>query len=165
VTVLSDSSPLITLAEIGLLDLLPKLYETVMITPQVYAEVVVGGAGLAGSSQISMAGWIDVNPVQNPADLAAAQQRYGLGAGELSVIVLALELKADILLIDDRDARKVARQQGLFVLGCIGILHEAFDRSLLSDLREAYRALLASGAYIHPTLLENILKARNLQSL
>lgn len=57
-TVLSDSSPLITLSKIGRLDLLPQLYETVTITPEVYAEVVVGGAGLAGSSQISTAKWI-----------------------------------------------------------------------------------------------------------
>jgi hypothetical protein len=64
VTVLSDSSPLITLAKIGRLDLLPQLYEKVTITPEVYAEVVVSGAGLAGSSQISAAKWIDVKPVQ-----------------------------------------------------------------------------------------------------
>jgi predicted nucleic acid-binding protein len=75
VTVLSDSSPLITLAKIGRLDLLPKLYEKVTITPEVYAEVVVSGAGLAGSSQIFAAKWIDVKPVQKPADLADAQQR------------------------------------------------------------------------------------------
>jgi predicted nucleic acid-binding protein len=75
VTVLSDSSPLITLAKIRRLDLLPELYETVTITPEVYAEIVVSGAGLPGSSQIATAKWIHVKPVQKPADLAVAQQR------------------------------------------------------------------------------------------
>jgi uncharacterized protein len=117
VTVLSDSSPLITLAKIGRLDLLPKLYEKVTITPEVYAEVVVSGAGLAGSSQISAAKWIDVKPVQKPANLADAQQRFSLGIGKLSVIMLGQELKADVLLIDDMKARKLAREEGLAVLG------------------------------------------------
>ena len=52
--VLSDSSPLITLAKIGRLDLLRELYSTVTITPEVYAEVVFDGTGLAGSSAESV---------------------------------------------------------------------------------------------------------------
>ena len=116
--VLSDSSPLITLAKLGRLDLLPALYKTVTITKEVYAEVVVNGAGLAGSSQISGATWIDVQNVRRQ-DFAAARLRVGLGAGELSVIILAHELRADLLLIDDRDARRAARQEGLAVLGCV----------------------------------------------
>jgi predicted nucleic acid-binding protein len=165
VTVLSDSSPLITLAKTGHLDLLPQLYQTVTITPEVYAEVVVSGAGLAGSSQISTANWVHVKPVQKPANLAAAQQRFGLGIGELSIIMLAQELKADVLLIDDMKARNLAREEGLAVLGCVGILHDAFGQKLLSDLTGAYRQLLASGAYIDRAFLENILKILNLPPL
>ena len=116
-TVLSDSSPLITLAKIGCLELLPQFYETVTVTPEVYAEVVVGGAGLAGSSQNSTAKWIHVEPVQQPASLAAAQQRFGLGIGELSIITLGRELKADVLLIDDLKARNLAREEGLACWG------------------------------------------------
>ena len=164
-TVLSDSSPLITLAKIGRLDLLPHLYERVTITPEVYAEVVVSGAGLAGSSQISAAKWIDVKPVQKPANLADAQQRFSLGIGELSVIMLGQELKADVLLIDDMKARKLAQEEGLAVLGCVGVLHDAFGLKLVSDLPETYRQLLASGAYVDRVLLEGILKILNLPPL
>lgn len=96
-TVLSDSSPLLTLAKIKRLELLPQLYQTVTITPEVYAEVVVRGAGLAGASQVSEAEWINVMPVQEPARLASAQQRFGLGIGEVSVIILGRELRADLL--------------------------------------------------------------------
>jgi hypothetical protein len=49
VAVVSDASPLITLAKIGRLELLPQLYETIVITGEVYDEVVIRGAGLAGS--------------------------------------------------------------------------------------------------------------------
>jgi len=162
VTVLSDSSPLITLAKIGYLDLLPQLYEKVTITPEVYAEVVVRGAGMAGSSQISAVKWLDVKPVQKPANPADAQQHYNLGIGEQSVIMLGRELNADVLLIDDMKARKLAQEEGLVVLGCVGVLHDAFGLKLISDLPEAYRQLLASGAYVDRPLLENILKILNL---
>jgi predicted nucleic acid-binding protein len=162
VIVLSDSSPLINLAKLGRLDLLPALYKTVTVTHEVYAEVVVNGAGMAGSSQISGAAWIDVRNVAKHSDLSAARQRVGLGVGELSVIILAQELRADLLLVDDRDARRAARQEGLAVLGCVGILHEPFDQELLSDLRDCYLRLLASGAYIDPRLLDGILTSRNL---
>ena len=163
--VVSDSSPLITLAKIGRLELLPRLYQTITITPEVYAEVVVSGAGLAGSSQIAAAQWIDVTPVRKGANLAAAQQRFGLGTGELSAIVLCQELKADVVLIDDSKARKVAQEEGLRVLGCVGVLEDAFRLKLLSDLPEAYRQLLVSGAYVDRQILENSLTTLNLPPL
>ena len=72
--VLSDSSPLITLAKVRHLDLLPALYKTVTITPQVYDEVVLSGVGLAGSSQASDATWIEVKNVRETGDLAACQE-------------------------------------------------------------------------------------------
>ena len=162
--VVSDSSPLITLAKIGRLELLPRLYQTITITPEVYAEVVVSGAGLAGSSQIAAAKWVDVKPARKTANLAA-QQRFGLGIGELSTIFLSQEWKADVVLIDDSKARKVAQEEGLRVLGCVGVLEDAFSLKLLSDLPEAYRQLLVSGAYVDRQILENSLKALNLPPL
>ncbi len=53
--------------------------------------------------------------------------------------MLGQELKADIVLIDDMKARKVAREEGLAVLGCVGVLQDAFGLKLLPDLPEAYR--------------------------
>ena len=99
-TVVSDSSPLITLSKIGQFDLLPQLYRTIIITPEVYAEVAVTGSGLVGASQIAFAWWIVVQPIKRIDELSRARQRFNLGAGELSVIVLAQELKADAVLID-----------------------------------------------------------------
>ncbi len=164
-TVVSDSSPLIILAKIGRLELLPRLYRTITITPQVYAEVVVVGEGLAGSAEIASAKWIDVKPVRNAADLKMARQSYGLGIGELSTIFLGKQLRADLVLIDEAKARKVAQEQELAVLGCVGVLEDAFGLRLLSDLPQAYRQLLASGAYVEPKILENSLKMLNLPPL
>jgi predicted nucleic acid-binding protein len=165
VKVVSDSSPLITLAKIGQLELLPQLYQRVTVTPQVYREVVVDGEGLAGSSEIKAAKWIDVQPVSKPDDLALAQQGSGLGIGELSAIQLGLEIRANLVLLDEIRARNVALGHGLTVLGCVGVLEDAFGSRLLADLREAYQRLLASGAYVDPKILENSLKSPNLPVL
>lgn len=125
-TVISDSSPLITLAKIGRLELLPQLYQSIAITPQVYDEVVVRGAGLTGSAEIAGSNWIDVKPVKNVGELMVAQRELGLGIGELSTIILGKEENAGLVLIDEAKARSVARQRGLAVLGCVGLLEDAF---------------------------------------
>ena len=87
-TVVSDSSPLIILAKIGRLGLLYRLYQAVAITPQVYHEVVVAGAGLAGAVEVATSKWIQVKPVKNPSVLVELRMKFGLGLGELSAIIL-----------------------------------------------------------------------------
>ena len=164
-TVISDSSPLITLAKIGRLELLPRLYRTITITPQVYTEIVVNGKGLAASVEIAAAKWIEVKPVRNEDALKIAQQTYGLGIGELSTIFLGKELRAALVLLDDAKARRAAQQEGLAVLGCVGVMEDAFGLQLLSDLPEAYRQLLTSGAYVDPKILGTSLKRLNLPPL
>jgi predicted nucleic acid-binding protein len=70
-----------------------------------------------------------------------------------------------LVLIDEMKARKLAQEQGLAVLGCVGFLEHAFGSHLLSDLPHAYRQLLASGAYVDPKIVENSLKKLNLPPL
>jgi hypothetical protein len=142
VIVVSNSSPLICLAKIDALDLLRRLYGSLTISQDVYAEVVVSGAGRPGSFEISNARWIQVRKVTRPAEVTAAQERFGLGLGELSTLILAKEIGAELLLLDDLRARKLAQQKGAFVQGTVGILELCFRRGYLRDLREAYALLM-----------------------
>lgn len=114
---------------------------------------------MAGSSEIANAKWIVVKAVDGAAKLSTMQEDFGLGIGEVSTIVLGKELNADVLLVDEAKARKAAQQQGLSVLGCVGILEDGFGRRLVADLPQVYRQLLASGAYIDHRILDNSLKA------
>jgi len=161
VTIVSDASPLITLAKIGRLELLPQLYRAIIVTSQVYAEVVSKGSGLAGSSEIANAKWIVRKAVDDAVKLSTMQEEFGLGIGEVSTILLGKELNADVLLVDEAKARKAAQRQGLSVLGCVGVLEDGFGRRLVADLPQIYRQLIASGAYIDRRILENSLKALN----
>src|SRR5437870_2717598 len=99
-----------------------KLFGAIVIPDEVYAEVVVAGAGLSGATETSNAPWIEVRQLRNRADLTAAQVRFGLGAGELSTILLAQELDADLVILDDLAARKLAQNEGFRVQGCVAIL-------------------------------------------
>ena len=151
--VVADSSPLIILAKLHVFDLLPKLYPHIYVSAEVYDEVVVAGAGLPGAASVATAQWIEVKPIRNQAELAAAETKFGIGAGELSTIILAKELKAEIALIDDLRARRLARSEGVEVRGAVGLLELLYRRGEISDLRSMFQQLLSHTVYIDRTLL------------
>jgi predicted nucleic acid-binding protein len=157
VKVVSDASPLIAFARIGHFDLLPKLYGTILIPTEVYNEVVIAGAGMPGAKQTAEASWIQVTAVRDSAALRAAVEKTGLGTGEVSAVILAKELAADLLLVDEWKARRFAMAEGLSVKGCIGILESFHRRGLLPDLRGAYIRLLAEKIRVNLQTLQDSL--------
>ncbi len=163
--VVSDSSPLIALAKIDCFALLQKLYGQIVISSEVYAEVVVTGAGLAGAADTSKSTWIEVRQIKNPADLTRAKLRFGLGLGELSTMLLAKEIGADLIIVDDLGARKIAQKEGFKIVGTIAILEACYRKGNLSDLREAYGRLLKRSIYINLDLMNASLKGFNLPPL
>jgi predicted nucleic acid-binding protein len=157
--VVSNSSPLIHLSRIGLLDLLPKLFGSVHVSRQVYEEVAVDGLGEPGSQEVAEARWIireEVDPE------GAIQFPSNLGIGEVTSILLAQRLKSDWLILDDSQARKTAKKTGLQVVGCVGILERAFRSRDLDDLRGAYASLLRSRAYVSLALVNAALQRSGL---
>jgi uncharacterized protein len=143
VTVVSDASPVIALARIDCLHLLRKLYGQIHISAEVYREIAVVGAGLLGSERTARADWIEATPIRGSGLLACEMERTGLAAGEVSTVLLAKELEADLVLIDESKARRYAVSEGLVVTGCIGILEGLYRHNDLPDLRGAYIRLLA----------------------
>jgi predicted nucleic acid-binding protein len=71
-------------------------------------------------------------------------RKYALGVGELSTILLAKEIRADTVLLDDLNARKLARVEGLQVPGSLGLLETFYMQGYLTDLRSAFRQLLST---------------------
>jgi uncharacterized protein len=130
VTVVANSSPLVILSKLGCFDLQHRLFPHVYISREVHHEVVIAGAGLPGASEVGTAEWIGITTVQNQSDLLAAQQRNAMGAGELSTILLAKEVHASQVLLDDYQARKLAIAEGLNVLGTIGLLETFYRRAI-----------------------------------
>jgi len=122
--VVSDTSPLRYLSEIGGLEWLAQLFGQVVCPVEVLTECRHSSAPdrLRSWAQ-SPPPWLRViSTPRNPVDIPESRQ---LDAGEAAAICLAIDLEADLLLIDERRGRSVASEYGLPITGTLGILLEA----------------------------------------
>jgi predicted nucleic acid-binding protein len=145
--------------------ILYTLYPMVLIPAEVYNEVVIAGAGRPGATAVAKADWIRVSAVQDTEGLAQAISRTGLGAGEVSAVLLAKELTADLILMDEWKGRKLAIEEGLAVAGCVAILEELYRRGHVEDLRRIYQDLLLQKIRVDLRTLQASLKQFGLASL
>ena len=137
--VVVDASPLIALARIERLELLQEMFGSVVVPSAVWREVVAAGLDKAGAGLVATAEWIRR---QDVADQSAVEHlRRDLGAGEAEAIVLARELQADLLIMDEALGRDIARSSGLPTVGLVGVLIEARKRSLLPEAGSIAEAL------------------------
>jgi len=83
----------------------------------------------------------------------------------MSTILLAKELGANPVLLDDYSARKLAKVEGLEILGTVGLLEAFYLRRYLTDLRSAFQQLLMHNVYIDQRLLDRRLRALGLPPL
>ena len=163
--VISNSSPLIALARIGKLALLASFYKRILIPAEVQYEVTVAGRGLPGAEEVRKAKWIEVRSTPTDVRTSVARACINLGAGERATLFLAMNLNADLILLDDWKARQVAKNEGLSVIGCVGILEAGARRGLVPDLRQAYADLLREGVRFDIKLLQDSLVRLGLPQL
>lgn len=135
--VVSNASPLITLSKLGQLNLLPELYDRVLIPQAVYEEVVVAGLRAGHVDAIAVdhfvrAGRIVVQPVE--VSVEDDEWSSKIDDGEAEVIVLAREISADWAIIDNAHARRAARTIGVRPRGTVGVLLEALSRGRIRFL-------------------------------
>ena len=157
-TVVTNTTPIIALSLIGKLDLLRDLYGTVLAPSAVYDEVLAGGVGRVGVTELKQAPWMQQKILSDPgrADLLADLDR-----GEAEAIVLAQELHADILILDERLARRYAQHLGLTITGTLGVLLKAKQRGLILEIQPYIEQLRNGGIRIGEALLERILELAN----
>ena len=155
--VVSNTSPIINLTTIGKLDILQKLYGAIVIPESVYHEIAVTGSGEAGSREVQTFGWIETKKATNRLQVAALQ--IELDKGEAEAIALALELKADFLLLDERRGRAVASRLGLKSVGILGCLIEAKHKGLIPSIKPILDSLTANaGFWVSESLYNRVLQ-------
>lgn len=154
--VVSDSSPITNLAAIGQLGLLHQLYQNVIIPPAVYRELTAVGGSHPGAIVQSL-DWIEVRDVTNL--LLVTALRIEIDEGEAEAIVLAQELTADLLLLDERRGRSVAGRFGLRVVGLLGVLIDAKQLGLIPEIKPLLDGLIYFGFRIGQELYERVLQA------
>ena len=158
--VVSNTSPLITLARAGRLDLLHTVHGDIIIPDAVFNEITVAGAGEPGAYEVATGAWIKRRPALNTPLVNALGLE--LDAGESEAIALAVECQADLILLDERMGRQAAKRLGLTVTGTLGVLIAAKDRGLLESVRPLLDALrVNAGFWIGDDLYNAVLAAVN----
>ena len=156
--VVSDTSPLGSLFLIGRLSLLPALFGKVVIPGKVFDELMVLETSFGHDlSEFKSASWLEVVQV---VDIKAVHHfQKILDKGESEAIVLAKELRADFLLMDETDGRRIAQQEGLRIIGLIGVLMRAKRTGIIEAVKPLLDELrLAADFRIAQSLYEQVLK-------
>jgi predicted nucleic acid-binding protein len=149
VAVVSNSSPLIALAKIQRLDLLPAIFESVLIPPAVAREI-------APSIPV-LPTWLRIQAPNVPPPASLLRRR--LGNGEWEALALAIELNANWIILDDLPARRSAEATGLNVIGTLGTLVTAKRTGLLKSIRPELDALMRTSFFLSPQLYDELLRA------
>ena len=169
--VTSNTSPLIVLAKIGRLKLLRELYGTIIISPFVKIESVDKGKELGAPDALEIEkaieeGWIMIaEPTKEQGE--TAQRLIGemrIGLGEAGALTLAKDGKM-LALLDDKEARAIAKSWDLEYTGTVMVLYEAFVCELINydELVEDF-AKLAKVMWISSDVTTEIInKARKVK--
>jgi predicted nucleic acid-binding protein len=160
--VIAGAGPLIALARIESLRLLPKLFARVCITRAVRDEILPAGASFPDAAALSRAlaeGWIDV--VDESLDGEWKPLNPGIDAGEASAIALACRWRDAgdevLLVMDDRAGRLEARSRGIAPIGTAAIIGLAKTQGLIPAARPLLERLTAAGYFIGPAVIAAVL--------
>ena len=151
--VVSDNSPVRYL----------RLLDCAHVLPILFGQILIPGAVVEGLQRPNTPAvvrtwladppvWLEVRPIVGRPDAVLAT----LEAGEQEAIVLAQELHANILLVDDGKARDLAIQQGLRVMGTVGVLEQAAAKGIV-DLPEVFARLLTTNFRILRVIIDDAL--------
>ena len=151
----ADAGPILSFARAHHLPLLHAVLGALLIPEAVYSEIVVRGAGKPGAIEVQEAAWIARTPVQDHALVARLPAH--LHRGEREALALAKERGLG-LLVDDREARRVAQQQAIAHFGSLRVLREAKARGIIAAVKPTLDALITGGTFLDDTLYAAFLR-------
>ena len=152
--VVADTGPIHYLVLIGQSEILPALFENVIIPSAVRDELVHAQAPEAVRKWMQAPPlWLEMHP--DP-DATCHVGLESLDEGEKAALVLATSLGADLLLLDDRKGVRIARNRGLRVIGTLGVLHLAGRRDLL-DLADSFERLKRTNFRYRQAIMDRLL--------
>jgi predicted nucleic acid-binding protein len=151
--VVSDSTPLHYLVLVGRDSILQKLYGEILVPPAVLQELSHPSAPLEISTWAkSPPAWLTIRGPQS-----VPQGFDDLDLGERQALALAKEIHADLVLLDDKAARRRAEQESLKVKGTLGVVADAAKAGLLI-FRETVELLQRTSMHMDPKLVQCIIE-------
>lgn len=138
--IISDTTPIISLAKVNRLYLLERIFGKVLIPKAVFEELTENSYYAEEAVLIRSCSFLVCENVRNQESVKILRNVTGLDAGESEAIVLYEELQADMIVIDERKGRKVAKQLNLKCVGTVGILLRAYDEKLITaeEVKECF---------------------------
>jgi len=143
--IVSNTSPLSNLAVIGEIGLLRAVYPKVLIPPVVHTELTCLPEIQPTIASLITTGWLEIQASENFQLIQTLSQT--LDPGEAAAIALAVEIKADRLLIDERLGRSIAIQHGLEIRGLLGILVNAKNQGLIPAVQPLLDRLISQAGF------------------
>ncbi len=154
--IVSNTSPVVNLYVIGQLEILKTLYTEIIIPEAVYNEIVISGYGKPGSKELDNINWIKTRKVKDRNLVKALSKE--LDKGEAESITLAVESKADLLLLDEKIGRKVASRFSLNYIGLLGVIIMGKHKGFIDKVEPLLEKLIVeAGFWIDPDLYNYIL--------
>lgn len=158
--VVSNTTPLIGLAVVGQFDLLHKLFGQITISEAVFAEAVLFGREEGGAKQeVAEADWIQVVAVQD--QLAVEVLLDELDRGEAETIVLARELDAAWVLMDEKKGRRKLSEMNQKNVGTVGLLVKGKQAGFVQTIKPHLEVLRQQGFSLSRTVMDSALQQVN----
>ncbi len=155
--IVSDTSVITNLIQLNYLHVLNQLFGEIIIPEKVYQEL----GKIEGQIEIiNQTSWIEIKSVSNQKLYHEIEEK--LDPGEAEAITLAIELKAEALLIDEKKGRKIAQEYGILITGLLGILIDAKEEKIIPALKPVLKNLIFEiGFRISPKLYQEVLSRVN----
>lgn len=155
--VVSNTTPLVAMAMTERFDLLRRIFGHIHIPQALYQEVVEEGRDRFGAREVAEATWIHVAEAQD--GLAVAELEDQLDRGESEAIVLAQEMGASWVLVDERLARRKLESLGIRTIGSLGILLKAKEAGLIEAVQPEIKKLRERGFRLSRRVYDEVLQS------
>ena len=148
---IADCSALVALSVCDALEILDQLYQEVYVPLSVYREATVFGKNQA----TQLRDYLLSKVVQMDCSLPSTNSSE-LVVGEFDAMALYDAMQADFLLVDDKHARKIAKERNIHVVGSLGVLQIAVTRGIISQIQPYLNKLRNSHLFFSDSLLQNV---------
>ncbi len=144
--IISDTTPIISLLKADQLELLQKLYQTVLVPRVVYRELTENPVYIKEAEIIKNVEFLSVGAIENIKSVNVLRSVTGLDEGESEALIMYDEQNADLLLMDEHKGRSVAKQLKVRHIGTAGILMLAYDKGMIqaSAVKKCIDLMLAN---------------------
>ncbi|MCL1950537.1 MAG: DUF3368 domain-containing protein [Turicibacter sp.] len=152
--VVSDTTPIISLIRVDKLNLLEKLFDTIVIPEKVFEELTLNPEYGREAELVRKTSFLEIVPVTNQKAVAILMKATNLDIGESEAIVLSEELAADVILMDEKKGRRISASIGLEIMGTVGVLINALAEGFItpSEAVECLDTMRKSGIRINDAL-------------